>query len=135
MGYSLETDNLGRNKRKGLRKEWSFFCDSLIKVFSGKITTFDAITNSMLVMLFQYFNFGELVLFEIAAKLGTPANRSKNIYYARFVMLFCNHVNNELVIEKKDSSFDSLVQNKRVIRNLLRMNLNDNVELVYPPIV
>lgn len=77
MRYALHTINLGKIVRIGLRREWSFLCDAFVTVF-GKISNFDVITSSLLDMLFilindQYFNFGELLLIEISAKL-----RSKN---------------------------------------------------------
>ena len=38
---------LGEVARRYLRREWSYFFDSIIKVFSGKVSNFDAITTSM----------------------------------------------------------------------------------------
>ncbi|MGI4673406.1 hypothetical protein ACR2XN_28485 [Klebsiella pneumoniae] len=70
--YAKETDNLGKIVRKGMRKEWSFLCDAFIKVFSGKISNFDAITTTQLNMLFmllndKYHNFGSLLLREMGS--------------------------------------------------------------------
>ena len=45
INYDVPDANLGKIVRKNLRKEWSYFFDSLIKVFSGKISNFDAITS------------------------------------------------------------------------------------------
>ena len=45
VNYAAPDANLGKIVRKNLRKEWSYFIDSLIKVFSGKISNFDAITS------------------------------------------------------------------------------------------
>ena len=45
INYVAPDANLGKIVRKNLRKEWSYFFDSLIKVFSGKIRNFDAITS------------------------------------------------------------------------------------------
>ena len=39
--------NLGDVARRYLRREWIYFFDSIIKVFSGKVSNFDAITTSM----------------------------------------------------------------------------------------
>lgn len=55
-----------------MKKKWSFFCDAFI---SGKTSNLDDITTYMLDMLHmlllnKYFNLGELVSYEIAAKLG-----------------------------------------------------------------
>ena len=68
INYVGETQNLGKIYRKGMRKEWSLFCDSIIKVFSGKVSNFDAFTTSMqniMFMLFndKYFNIGKIILF------------------------------------------------------------------------
>lgn len=103
MNYNLDSSNLCQIKRKGLRREWSFLCDDFIKAFSGKISNFDAITTTMLELLYcllndKYYNFGELVIAEISAKLGSKENRQKNIYYARFIMLMTNKIADELVI-------------------------------------
>ena len=43
INYAIPDANLGKIFRKNLRKEWSYFFDSAIKVFSGKISNFDAI--------------------------------------------------------------------------------------------
>ena len=92
LGYSLNSSSLGSVRRKGLRKEWSFLTDAFIKVFSGKISNFDDITYALVNMLYMllsdsYHNFSNYVLSEIGSKLGNIANRPKNIYYARFIML------------------------------------------------
>ena len=39
--------NLGEVSRRHLRREWSYFFNSIIKVFSGKVSNFDVITTSM----------------------------------------------------------------------------------------
>ena len=44
INYALPDANLGKIVRKNLRKEWIYFFESFIKVFSGKISNFDAIT-------------------------------------------------------------------------------------------
>jgi hypothetical protein len=48
VNYAGSTSILGKIARKNLRKEWSYFFDCVIKVFSGKITNYDAITYTML---------------------------------------------------------------------------------------
>ena len=67
--------NLGKIVRKNLRKEWSYFFDYLIKVFTGKISNFDVITQVVQeiaygVLYNHFYNFGETVLGEIGFKLG-----------------------------------------------------------------
>ncbi|KAL8156757.1 hypothetical protein AgCh_001747 [Apium graveolens] len=53
IGYSFDSTSLGSIRRKGLRKEWSFLGDAFIKVFYGKISNFDAITSSLVNMLYM----------------------------------------------------------------------------------
>lgn len=54
----------------------------------------------MLYMLLndRYFNFADLILIEIAAKLGNKNGRSNNVYFSRFVMMITNHVSYSLII-------------------------------------
>ena len=47
MHYNGDMSNLGQILRRHMRKEWSFLCDSIIKVFSGKVSNYDAFTMSM----------------------------------------------------------------------------------------
>ena len=75
MHYNGDLSNLGQILRRHMRKEWSFLCDSFIKVFSGKVSNYDAFTMSMqtlfhMLLTDDYFNVGNLVLYEISAKLG-----------------------------------------------------------------
>ena len=53
LGYSLDTSSLGGIKRWGLRKEWSFLSDAFIKLFSVKISDFDAIISTLINMLYM----------------------------------------------------------------------------------
>ena len=39
--------NLGEVARRHLRREWSYFIDSIINVFSRKVSNFDDVTTSM----------------------------------------------------------------------------------------
>ena len=50
MNYVLPTDALGKIERRGLRREWSYLCDALIKSFSGKVSNFNALTSQILQM-------------------------------------------------------------------------------------
>lgn len=100
--YSPESNNLDRIRRKGLKKIGVITVMLLSRYFIVKSVILN-ITNSMLVMLNmllndQYFNFGELVLIEITAKLGIVANRPRNIYYTRFFMLLANYVTTKLEV-------------------------------------
>ncbi|KAK1404042.1 hypothetical protein POM88_003647 [Heracleum sosnowskyi] len=141
INYSLPTDNLGRIIRRGLVREYSYLADAFIKVFSGKISNFDALTNSMLILLTmllndRYHNFSTQLMYEIGAKLGDKANRKKNIYYARFLMMLANHVSPApLVISNPNARFECFVQEKRVLTDILRLNHNGDVPVVYLPII
>ncbi|KAK1372425.1 hypothetical protein POM88_028618 [Heracleum sosnowskyi] len=141
INYSLPTDNLGKIIRRGLVREYSYLADAFIKVFSGKISDFDALTNSMLILFTmlltdRYYNFSTQLMYEIGAKLGDKANRKKNIYYARFLMMLANHVSPApLVISNPISRFDCFVQEKRVLTDILRLNHNGDVPVVYLPTI
>ncbi|KAK1389762.1 hypothetical protein POM88_017940 [Heracleum sosnowskyi] len=139
INYALPTGNLSKIQRRGMVKEWSFFFDVILKVFSCKISNYDAITFSMLDIAYMlltdsFYNLGSLILFELGAKLGNKASRSKNVYYARFIMLLANHVESNVVVQFPANSKDCWVQNKRVLEDLNKLNHNKEVQLVYPPI-
>ena len=85
MHYALPTNKLSDIRRLGLRKEWSYLCDVVSKVFSGKIGNFDSVNISMLNMLYmlvtdKFYNFSDLVLYELGFKLSELAKRGKNVY-------------------------------------------------------
>ncbi|KAK1394259.1 hypothetical protein POM88_013315 [Heracleum sosnowskyi] len=140
INYAKETVNLGKIQRKGMIKEWSFFCDAFIKVFSGKISNWDDVTTSMFDMIYmllndRYYDLGSMILIELAAKLGHKESRSQNIYFVRFIMLLANHVDKDIKIEFPANKMDCWVQNKRFFEDLNRMNLNNTMELRYLPII
>ncbi|KAL8104980.1 hypothetical protein AgCh_028948 [Apium graveolens] len=134
------TTKLSEIRRLGLRKEWSFFCDVVTKVFSGKVSNFDSANTIMLNMLYmlltdKYFNFSDAVMFELGYKLGEVNKRSKHIYYARFLMIISNHICEDLVIENPTNKLDFWVQERRVIVNLNSVDHHKEVPLVYFPIM
>ncbi|KAK1365406.1 hypothetical protein POM88_040967 [Heracleum sosnowskyi] len=139
--YSLSTVNLGKIIRRGLVKEWSYLADAFIKVFSGKISNFDALSNSILILFTmlltdKYYNFSTQLMYELGAKLGDRKTRKNNIYYARFLMMLANHVSpTPLVISNPNSKFDCFVQEKRVLTDILRLNHNGDVPTVYLPVI
>ncbi|KAK1374163.1 hypothetical protein POM88_030356 [Heracleum sosnowskyi] len=141
INYSLPTENLDKIIMRGLVREYSYLADAFIKVFSGKISNFDALTNSMLILFTmlltdRYYNFSTQLMYEIGAKLGDKANRKKNIYYARFLMMLANHVSpTPLVISNPVSKFECFVQEKRVLTDILRLNHNGEVPVVYLPVI
>ena len=70
INYVVLDANLGKIVRKNLRKECSYFFDSLIKVFSGKISNFDAITSVIQEIVYgilynHFHNLGETIIIEI----------------------------------------------------------------------
>ncbi|KAK1369385.1 hypothetical protein POM88_035477 [Heracleum sosnowskyi] len=73
INYALPTENLSKIQRKGMVKEWSFFFDSILKLFSGKISNYDAVISSMLDIAYMllndsFYNLGSLILYELGAK-------------------------------------------------------------------
>ncbi|KAL8135208.1 hypothetical protein AgCh_010029 [Apium graveolens] len=140
MGYELTTSKLSEIRRLGLRKEWSYLCDVVTKVFSGKISNFDSINISMLNMLYvlvidKYFNFSDLVLFELGFKLRELNKRGKSVYYARFFMMLANHLIENIVIENPTNKLNCWVQERRIIVDLNRENHHKEVPLFYFPIM
>ena len=140
INYSTPNANLGKIVRKNLRKEWSYFFDSLIKVFSGKISNFDAITSVIQeiaygVLYNHFHDLGELLIIEIGTKLGNIESRSKNIYYARFIMLIANHVVPNLVVDQPENQLVCWVQNKRLFKDLVRINLHEGTQLRMPQVI
>ena len=83
-------------------------CDILTKVFSSKVSNFDLDNISMLNMLYmlvtdKFYNFSDLVLFELGFKLGDLNKRGKNVYYARFFMMLANHLCEKIVLENPNN--------------------------------
>ena len=136
----LSDANLGKIVRKNLWKEWSYFFDSLIKVFSGKISNFDAITSVIQeiaygVLYNHFHDLGELLIIEIGTKLGNIESRGKNIYYARFIMLIANHVAPNLIVDQPENKLICWVQNKRLFKDLVRINLHEGSQLRMPQVI
>ncbi|KAK1388363.1 hypothetical protein POM88_016541 [Heracleum sosnowskyi] len=118
----------------------TIFCEVVEEVFSCKISNWDAVTTSILDMIYmllndRYYDLGSMILIELDAKLGHKESMSQNIYFARFIMLLANHVDKDIKIEFPANKMDCWVQNKRVLEDLNRMNLNKIVELRYLPII
>ena len=73
INYVTPDVNLGKIVRKNLRKEWSYFFDSLIKVFSGKISNFDSIIYVIQEIAYgilynQFCNLGDTIINETRAQ-------------------------------------------------------------------
>ena len=140
INYVVPNANLGKIVRKNLRKKWSYFFDSLIKVFSGKISNFDAITSMIQEIdygiLYNHFhNLRETIIIEIRTNLGNIESRSKNIYYARFILLIANHVAPTLVLDHTENQLACWVQNKRLFKDLVRINLHEGTQLRMPQVI
>ena len=140
INYDVPDANLGKIVRKNLRKEWSYFFDSLIKVFSEKISNFDAITSVIQEIVYgilynHFHDLGELIITEIGTKLGNIESRSKNIYYARFIMLIANHVAPNLVVNHPENQLACWVKNKRLFKDLVRINLHEGTQLRMPQVI
>ena len=136
INYVVLDANLGKIVMKNLGKKWSFFFDSLIKVFSGEITNFDYITSVIQEIAYDilynhFYNLGETILNKIGAKLGNIESRNKNIYYARFIMLTANHVAPTLGLDHPGNQLSCWVQNKRLFKDLVRINLSNLNDLPY----
>ena len=132
--------NLGEVSRRYLRREWSYFFDSIIKVFSGKVSNFDAITTSMQLIAYsvlydKYFDLSKLILTEIVLKLGNKESRVNKIYFARFIMIVINHLVREVVLDREGDKLNCWTQRKRVFQDLVRINKNSGIELAYPPLL
>lgn len=85
MGSANDTSNLGKIVWKDLRKKWCYFCDVLVKVFYDKISNFDAIITSMQPIQYmllddKYYDLVLVIMYKLAAKLGSQQSRPKNIY-------------------------------------------------------
>ena len=84
----------------------------------------------LIVSLYNHvYNLGETMLNEIGFKLGNIESRPKNIYYARFIMLIANHVAPTMVIDHPENQMTCWIQNKRLFKDLVRINLHEGTEL------
>ena len=87
-------------------------------------------------VLYNHFhNLGETILNEIGFKLGNIESNPKNIYFARFIMLLTNHVAPEMVINHHENKLTCWVQNKRLFKDLVRINLHEGTELRLPKVI
>ena len=77
----------------------------------------------------HFYNLGETLLNEIGTNIGNMESRSKNIYYARFITLIANHVANNLVMDRPENQLACWVRNKRLFKDLVRINLHEGTEL------
>jgi len=129
------TINLNTIEKKGYRKEWSYFFDTIIKVFSGKVSNFNSITRPMLnighsLIYGTYFNMGEVIFYEIASKLETTER--KNVYFARFLQLCINNIAQEKGIIFAGETQECHLQHRRIFSDLVRIDLHKERSTVFP---
>ena len=110
------------------------------KVFSGKVSNFDSVNIVMFNMFYmlvtdKYFNFSDLIMFELGYKLGELNKRGKSVYYARFFMMLANHLIENIVIENPTNKLNCWVQERRIIADLNRANHHKEVPLYYFPVM
>ena len=132
--------NLGEVARRHLKKEWSYLFDSIIKVFSEKVSNFDVVTTSMQLIAYsilydKYFDLSNLILTEIVLKLENKESRTNKIYFARFSMIAIKHLVGKVILDREDDKLNCWTQSKRVFQDLVRINRNSSIELTYPPLV
>ena len=140
INYVAPDANLGKIIRKNLRKEWCYIFDSIIKVFSGKIRIFDTITSVIQEIAYGFFynhlcNLGDTIINEIGVKLGNIESRTKNVYYDRFTMLTTIHVAPSMVLDHPENQLSCWIHNKRLFKDLMRINLHEGIELRYPQVI
>ena len=132
--------HLGEVAIRYLRREWSYFFDFIIKVFSGKVSNFDAITTSMLLIAYsvlydKYFDLIKIILTETGSKLGNKESRVNKIYFARFITITINHLVKEVVLDMENDKLNCWTQSKRVFQDQMRINRYSWIGLTYPPFV
>lgn len=135
--YASTISQSSQINRKCLRKEWSYFFDTLTRVFTGKCGGYDAIIRfvqkiAYSLMYNRTIDIGSLLLYEFSYKLGDMVKRSKVVYYARFLMIIANHLCKELSIEDKNDTFQLCVQSKILCTRLVTKNPHAEVEFVLP---
>ena len=57
------------------------------------------------------------------------------MYYVRFLMILANRVDDKLVISNQAAKLEYFVQEKRIFKDLFRMNLYPTVEVIYLPVM
>ena len=89
IGYGGSLAKIGQLKRSFLRKEWSFFFDSITRTFGKKCTNWDVIPIDSLQIGYSLlygvnFDFARLVLTNISENLS---ENSRVVYFARFCQI------------------------------------------------
>jgi len=134
IGYFKELGSLGRVKKALFRKEWSFFLDTLSKVFAPKQTNFDVLPSYVQQMGYALvhnlnFDFADFIL----SNIGTCINMDRRkIYYSRFLNVIFN-----FLIPSHRFETDSLVRVPQIgKRSLIEISKYDNKrqlrEIQYP---
>ncbi|XP_017224905.1 uncharacterized protein LOC108201105 [Daucus carota subsp. sativus] len=135
--YASKPWQLSHISRRYLRKEWSYFFDTLTRVFTARCSGYNAIT--ILVQIIGYslmfgrtIDIGTLLLNEFSTKLGDVGNRSKVVYYARFLMIIANYFCEELSVDDRDDTLPLCSQKKVLFSHLVTNNFYAEVEFVLP---
>lgn len=129
--------HIGPISRRYLRKEWSYFFDTLTRAFTSKYGGYDDITKSVLKIAYSLIygrtiDIGSLLLSKISKKLGNKGNRSKVIYFARFLMIIANHLCKKLSIKDRDDTLQVCAQTESLFTYLVKKEFNDKVKFVLP---
>ena len=123
--------------KKSFRKEWWYFFVSLNKVVAGKYSSYDSLSTFILKIAYSLLygrriDIGRLLLDEFFCKLGGKGESSHVIFYARFLMIIANSLCKELHIEDRDDTVPLCMQPKTMFTQLVKENLNSEVEFVLP---
>ncbi|KAK1368619.1 hypothetical protein POM88_034711 [Heracleum sosnowskyi] len=137
INYASKPWLLSHVSRRYLRKEWSYFFDTLTKVFGPRCGGYNAITIFVLIigyslMYGRTIDLGSLLLNEFSTKLGDVVTRTNVVYYARFFMIFANHFCKELGIKDRDDTVSLCLQKKALFTHLVTNNFCAEVEFVLP---
>ncbi|KAL8107972.1 hypothetical protein AgCh_024400 [Apium graveolens] len=138
INYTSRTSPLGLIgpiSRACLRKEWSYFFDTLTRVFTSKYGGCEDITMNVQkiaysLMYGRTIDIGSLLLPKISEKLGNKGNRSKVIYYARFLMIIAYHLCKELSIKDRDDTLQVCAQTETLFTYLVKKDFNHKVKFV-----
>ncbi|KAL8093469.1 hypothetical protein AgCh_035374 [Apium graveolens] len=102
--------------------------DTMLNYVGYALSTSKLITD-------KYFNFSDMIMFELGYKLGELNKRGKSVYYARFFMMIVNHLIEKIVIENPTNKLNCWVQERRIIADLNRAIHHKEVPLFYFPIM
>ena len=133
--------DLARLNKKHLRKEWGFFFDTIIRVFTCRKTGWDQIPSVAQKIVYslaydQKLDVGKLILRELSTRLTEPISRRGNeIFLPRFIQSILNSKNSELInlpgIDKSRVALSKSVS--KIIFGTLDKKNKVNVDLKLTP--